>query len=339
MSDRLYRQLCDPRLLFQAWLRVLRKRGAAGVDSESINEFNQKAEKNILRISDLLCHGRYEPAPLRKTLIPKEQKGRFRCLGIPTVRDRIVFQAANALLQEFWRDLFSPLSFAYKSGVGVSQAIETVARLLRQNNLWFVKGDIRGCFDSLDWGILSQRLKEWLPDESMRALVNKAIRVPVVYEGRISSRRRGIPQGSPLSPILANLYLYPFDYELLRHRIPIVRYADDWLVLTKDERQAESAFHVARGILSTLLIEINPRKSGIGSLENEDILFLGHRINARSIDADPRGWARFADALRLLKSARGQAEAAQARGKLSSLRSFYRNVGEVQHGKQRNCSF
>ena len=329
MTGQLYNLLCDPYRLFQAWLKVARKRGATGVDSESVGDFERNAAKNIQRISVQLAQGQYEPSPLRTALIPKEQKGRFRRLGIPTVRDRIVFQAINAILQELWSEHFSPLSCAYKSGTGVAQAIETVADLLRRENFWFVKGDIRGCFDSLDWGILSQRLKEWLPDEALRALINKAVRVPVVHEGRINARGKGVPQGSPISPILANLYLYPFDYELLSHRIPVIRYADDWLVLVKNEREAAEAFHVAQAVLSTLLIQINEEKSGIGDLNRENILFLGHTINAHNIDAGPNGWKRFADALRELKSARSKSEVIAARGKLSNLRSFYRGAGDI----------
>lgn len=330
----LYDQLCTPQLLFEAWHKVARKKGCTGVDSQSIREFEQRTQKNILQISEQLQQGQYEPAPLRAAQIPKETKGQFRRLGIPTVRDRIVFQAVNMLLQRAWNNSFSSLSFAYKCGTGVTDAISTAARLIRQKRFWFVKGDIHGCFDELNWDILSARLQEWLPDDSLRRLINKGIRVPSVSESRINTRYRGVPQGSPVSPILANLYLYPFDCEMLRHRYPLIRYADDWLILTRSEGEATEAFFTARAQLSTLLIQMNQTKSGIGDLNQESVIFLGHKIDAHRIDAGPKGWRRFADALTELKRARTESEITLARSKLSGLRSFFRNAGIIERKAQ-----
>ncbi|MDR2522224.1 MAG: hypothetical protein LBC93_00755, partial [Synergistaceae bacterium] len=221
MNESLYRRLCEPQFLYESWLRVARKKGTSGVDSQGIRDFASSLKKNLLKIAQALQEETYIPSPLRSVQIPKEQGGAFRRLGIPTIQDRVVFLGVNALLQEVWTPRFSPLSFAYRPKMGVSDAVQTVSTLIRNGRHWFIKGDIRGCFDELNWDILSLALKEWLPDEPLRQLINKALRVPVVSEGRILSRRKGVPQGSPLSPILANLYFYPFDYEMLSHRFPL----------------------------------------------------------------------------------------------------------------------
>ena len=290
MNENLYRRLCEFQFLYESWLRVARKKGTSGVDSQGIQDFASSLKKNLLKIARALQEETYIPSPLRSVQIPKEQSGTFRRLGIPTIQDRVVFLGVNTLLQEVWTPRFSPFSFAYRPKMGVSDAVQTVSTLIRNGRHWFVKGDIRGCFDELNWDILSLTLKEWLPDEPLRRLINKALRVPVVSEGRILPRHKGVPQGSPLSPILANLYFYPFDYEMLSHRFPLVRYGDDWLTLTPSEKEAVDGFQMASEVLSRLLIEINTDKSGIGNLEEESVVFLGHKINAMSIDAGPRGW-------------------------------------------------
>ena len=329
MNAHLYVQLCEPRFLYDAWLRVARKKGASGVDSQSINSFAFSAEKNILKISKALRDETYAPSPLRSVQIPKERPGAFRRLGIPTIQDRVVFQGVNVLLQKNWTPRFSPLSFAYRPGVGVYDAIEAIIELVKAGKCWFIKGDIRGCFDELNWDILSFALQEWLPDEPLRRLIQKALRVPTVQGGRIIPRRKGVPQGSPLSPILANLYLHPFDYEMLSRRFPLIRYGDDWIALSDSENAAVEAFQIAAASLFQLRIDINSEKSGIGNLEEEYIVFLGHKIDSTSIDACAKGWKRFAQALGKLENARTPEDAARARALLGSLKSFYRNAGRI----------
>jgi group II intron reverse transcriptase/maturase len=330
MSENLYYQLCEYRLLYDSWLRVARKKGASGVDGQEIRDFASSLEKNLQKIVRSLQKEDYDPSPLRSIQIPKERKGAFRRLGIPTIQDRIVFQGVNLLLQKQWTPRFSPFSFAYRPGVGVVEAIRTVSAFIKKDKHWFAKGDIRGCFDSLNWDILSLALKEWLQDEPLRRLINKAFRVPIVTEGRILPRHKGIPQGSPLSPILANLYLHTFDYEMIEQHFPPIRYGDDWIVLTSSESEAADGFQCAAAALSRIFIEINAEKSGIGSLEEESIVFLGHKISASGIDADLKGWKRFAKALGDFKNARTPEDLSHARGELTQLKSFYRNAGRIE---------
>lgn len=324
----LYAQLCCPEFLLQAWKRVECRKGMAGTDGQTIDAFRRDRDRNVTRISDSLKNGTYAPSPLRGVKISKNGGG-FRRLGVPTVQDRIVFQGANRLLADVWDPLFAPLSFAYRSGRSIADAIDAVIERIRKDRVWFVKGDIRGCFDELSWDVLSACLRDWLPDESLRRLVNQAIRVPVVEGGQIRPRRRGIPQGSPLSPLLANLYLHSFDLQMLQQGFPVIRYADDWLLLVGSEPEAQAALQTAQGILSVLNIAINEEKSGIGNLRCESVAFLGHRIGAERIDADSSGWKRFLNALRQLQGAKTPSERIQARSALSHIRSMYRKSGAI----------
>lgn len=324
----LYESLCEPAFLYESWRAVEKKKGTSGVDGQKINDFAKKLERNLLFLARHLKKEIYEPSALRNVKIKKEN-GRFRSLGIPTIMDRIVFHGIHRLLLEVWDPHFAPFSFAYRPNRGITGAIQTVLQLILQQRFWFVKGDVRGCFDEVNWDILSSQLRDWVPDERLRRLINKALRVPFIEEGRIRQRCKGLPQGSPLSPILSNLYLHPLDIEMFNQGFPLIRYADDWVVLVESEQMASDAFHVAQSTLSLLSIELNSKKSGIGDLQEEAILFLGHKIDALHVDAGPNGWRRFASALSTLKTARGEQEVVQAKGQLTQLCSLYRHSGRI----------
>lgn len=326
-----YERLCEPAFLYQSWRAVEKKKGGSGVDGQSIKDYSNHLERNLLLLAGHLKNESYEPSALRHVKI-KKANGRFRNLGIPTVIDRIVSHGIHRLLVEAWDPRFAPLSFAYRPNQGITEAIQTIIQLLLRRRFWFMRGDVRGCFDEINWSVLSSQLRDWVHDEALCRLINKALRVPVIAEGRIRQRRKGLPQGSPLSPILSNLYLHPLDMEMLSQGYPLIRYADDWVVLVESEREATDAFHLVQSALSLRCIELNQQKSGIGDLQEESILFLGHRIDALRIDAGPNGWHRFADALSTLKTAQGQQEIAQAKGQLAQIRSLYRHSGRIDGG-------
>lgn len=324
----LYAQLSQPEFLLKSWLFVESRKGVSGVDGQDIETFRRHRDGNIMKLSEALKNETYCPSPLRGTKIPKSN-GQFRKLGIPTVEDRVVFQGVHRLLSALWEPLFAPLSFAYRPRRSITDAVAAVVERIRRGKTWFVKGDIRGCFDTFSWDILSARLKEWLPDESLRRLVNRALRVPVVEAGYIRQRCRGTPQGSPLSPLLANLYLHTFDLQMLQYGFPIIRYADDWLLLVGGEGEAREAFRTAQALLSVLDVEMNMAKSRVGDLQAESVDFLGHRIDAQRVDADSSGWRRFFEALKQLQGARDPSEQMEARAKLSHIRAMYRGTGAI----------
>ena len=327
----LYSTLCSPHSLYEAWLRVERNKGGPGVDNQSIDDFKQNERRNIGDISYQLEGNEYTLSPLKGVFIPKDSH-QFRKLGIPTVCDRIVFQAINAQLQELWDPFFAPLSFAYRPGKRVADAIQCVKKFLHQGQAWYIKGDIQGCFDSLNWNLLSYILQETLPDERLRKLLNKAIRMPVFFKGHLHERSRGVPQGSPLSPILSNLYLHQFDMQMSDHDYSVIRYGDDWISFVADEKEATRGFYTAADILSDLKIIISPRKSGIGDLTKETISFLGYSVNANEITPSAKAWQNFNDAMGQLKNAHSKNQWNHARARLLHLKAQYAQSCSVKKG-------
>lgn len=314
--------------LYAAWVRVERKKGGPGVDGETLDAFRNRLGRNLAGLEDLLKREEYLPMPLRRARIPKGN-GDYRELGIPTVRDRIVFQAVNARLQALLDPVFSPLSFAYRRGKGVNDAIQEVKNFIAEGRSWYVKGDIRGCFDNLDWDLLSAMLRSVIVDSGLRRLLNRAIRVPVEYRGNLYERSRGIPQGSPVSPTLCNLYLHQFDLRMSNLGYEVVRYGDDWLALVYDEQEAVSGFYSAADVLSDLRIEIAEGKSGIGDLSKETIVFLGYGIGAEAVSPSAGSWRFIQEALNRLGKARSSDELTAARARLLHLKAQYGESGPI----------
>lgn len=313
--------------LYAAWNGVRRKGGACGADGVTVEQFGRRLERNLLDLERRLREGRYEPDPLRFAAIPKDAPGKWRHLGIPTVRDRVVFHAVSTLLLARLDGIFAPCSFAYRPGRGIREAIGAVSSLVRQGRVLVVFGDIRGCFDELDWDVLSAALRHWISDQGLRSLLNRAFRVPLVRDSRILRRFRGVPQGSPLSPVLANIYLDVFDREMLGRGYPLVRYADDWIFPAASEREARCGFAAAEAALSLLRIALNKEKSGVVDVRRERVVFLGHALSADRVDAAPKAWERVRAAAEAYRNAPNEAERRRARARLCHLRALYEQTG------------
>lgn len=323
-----YATLCSMDVLYSAWLRVERNKGCPGVDNESLEYFRENLNQNLQSMMHQLRTDGYTPMPLKAAAIPKDDQS-FRVLGIPVIRDRIVFQAINGYLQNIWDPLFFPFSFGYRPGRKVGDAVDVIRNFLQKGYTWYIRGDIRGCFDTLCWELLSRMLRKALPDDRLRRFVNRAIRVPFMYRGKFYERFSGVPQGSPISPILANLYLHQFDTGMYDYGFSVIRYGDDWLIPVRSRGEAEKGFYAAAELFSDLRIEISEKKSGIGDLEKETITFLGYAINATEIAPAPKAWSSVCRALEDMENAWDVTQHKSARARLLHLRSQYAHSGPV----------
>ena len=266
-----------------AWDRVLAKAGMPGVDGVSVQRFARSAPVFLRALQGRLAGGKYLSLPLRLAELEKKTGGALRLLLVPTVVDRIAQSALAAWLGSRWNGSFDPSSFAYRPGLGVHDALRRLAELRDQGFRWVLDADIRSFFDSIPHSLLFEKLEHWLgADSPMLAWLRGWVAASVWDGERLTQVACGVPQGSPLSPILANFYLHEFDVRLRASKIHFVRYADDFLVLARTPFELDEARKVVEGSLAELQFALSGEKTRTTSFE-KCFRFLGAEIQHDSI--------------------------------------------------------
>lgn len=253
--------------LTAAFHKTLTNGGGPGGDGETIHAFARHAEARIARLSFELERGVYRPGPLRRVAIPKRSGG-TRTLSIPCVTDRVAQGAAAQVLSNALEREFEPTSFAYRPGRSVKQAVERVAALRRAGYRFVVDADIRAFFDEVPHAPLMSKLEQAIPDARLVALAK-------LWLESFSREGRGLAQGSPISPVLANLHLDALDEAFGDGPVKIVRFADDFVLLTKTRPGAEKALTRAAEILARHGLALHLEKTRVVPFE-QAFSFLGH---------------------------------------------------------------
>lgn len=253
------------RLVWEAYLDVKAKGGAAGVDEESIELFEVNLKDNLYRLWNRLSSGSYFPPPVKAVPIPKKSGG-TRVLGVPTVSDRIAQAVVKKVLEPILDPIFDENSFGYRPGKSAHDAVSvTRQRCWRYD--WVVEFDIKGLFDHIDHGLLMKALRHHCKTRWVLLYVERWLKAPLQgNNGELVPRDSGTPQGGVVSPLLANLFLhYAFDAWVRRvmPRVPFCRYADDGLLHCKSKKQAEFVMKRISGRLKECGLEIHPLKSRI----------------------------------------------------------------------------
>ncbi|RMH21896.1 MAG: CRISPR-associated endonuclease Cas1 [Acidobacteria bacterium] len=292
-------QVAERGALERALDHVARSSDAAGVDGVSSRTFALRSDRHLEELSSELLAGRYQPLPLLGFLQP-EGDGGWRALALPAVRDRVAQRAAVEALTPAIDALLEDCSYAYRKGFSRAGAARAIQRAYEEGYRYVLDADVEAFFDSVDWRRLEVKLASLFPYEPLLAAVRQWLRSPVEFQGRTLERRRGLPQGSSIGPLLANLYLDELDEEILGQDFRLVRFADDFVVLTRDLESARRARDAVRRSLADLGLELNEEKTGIKSLDR-GFSYLGYafcrslvletrRDQAEPLDAgDPAG--------------------------------------------------
>lgn len=251
--------------LKRAWNRVRRNKGMAGGDGQTLDHFESHLEARLIALSKSL-NGHYQPSSIKRIAIEKPGGGK-RLLSIPSVRDRIAQAACAEALDQLFDPKMSNASFAYRRHRSVDHAAGQVMTWRLRGYEWAVDGDIREYFDRIPHDALMNRLAR---DVSC----HRTLRTVRIWLKGWSTRNTGIAQGSPLSPLLANIYLTDLDHLLDGKRTKLVRYADDFLVLTRTRTEAERALARIEVQLKALGLEIHQGKTSVRHFR-EGIQFLG----------------------------------------------------------------
>lgn len=273
-------QVLAPENLRAAWRRVKANAGAPGIDGMTVETFPAFCRKHWPRIRSALMAGTYRPAPVRRVFIPKPD-GTQRPLGVPTVLDRVIQQALAQVLTPLFEGGFSPYSYGFREDRNAHQAVREVEACWKEGRRYAVDCDLKSFFDTVNHDRLMGQLRLKIHDRLVLGLIRHYLQAGVVLpDGTREDTTQGVPQGGPLSPLLANITLDPLDKELERRGHRFARYADDFLVMVKSAKAAERVMtSLRRFIEGRLKLVVNRAKSQTAPLKQ--CAFLGFQIGAR----------------------------------------------------------
>ena len=295
---RLFDKVFSERNLLASFQKVARKKGAAGVDHVTTQEFERRLPGAIQELSAMLKEGTYVPQAIRRVHIPKPGTSETRPLGIPTVRDRVVQAAVVNVIEPIFERNFAEHSYGFRPGRGCKDALRRVDALLSQGYVHVVDADLKGYFDSIPHDRLMKRLEEKIADGPTLRLIDGFLKADILDDAARWTPEAGAPQGAVLSPLLSNVYLDPLDHLMVEQGIEMVRYADDFVILCKTAEDAARALKIVRQWVADNGLTLHPMKTRIVDARTDRFDFLGYTFSGEKHWPRQKSLKNLRDAIR-----------------------------------------
>lgn len=279
--------------LNKAYKQVKRNKGKGGIDGMQVDELLPFLRENQRSLIQKIREGKYKPSPVRRVEIPKETKGEYRQLGIPTVVDRVIQQAIAQELTPIYEEQFSENSFGFRPGRGAHDALRQCQKNVDEGYVYVIDMDLEKFFDTVSQSKLIEVLSRTIKDGRVISLIHKYLNAGVIADGIFERTEVGMPQGGPLSPLLSNVMLNELDKELERRGHRFVRYADDCMILCKSKKSAERTLrNIIPFIEGKLFLKVNRKKTEVAHISK--VKYLGYtfyrykgkcrlRVHAKSV--------------------------------------------------------
>ena len=302
-TDRLLEKILQPANLNNAYRKVKSNKGAGGVDGMNVDELLLFLRNNQVQLMKQLKGGKYKPNPVRRVEIPKETKGEFRKLGVPTVVDRVIQQAITQVLSPIYEEQFSENSFGFRPKRGAHDALKQCQQNVNDGYVYAVDMDLEKFFDTVCQSKLIEVLSRTIKDGRVISLIHKYLNAGVISRGMFEKTETGMPQGGPLSPLLSNVMLNELDKELTCRGHRYVRYADDCMIFCKSRKSAERTLrNIIPFIEGKLFLKVNRKKTSVAHISKVKYLGYGfYRYKGKCrFRVHPKSVAKMKDKIREL---------------------------------------
>ncbi len=261
--------------LNKAYKQIKANKGSGGIDGMQVDELLPYLRENQETLIQKIRDGRYKPNPVRRVEIPKETKGEFRKLGVPTVVDRVIQQAITQELTPIYEEQFSENSYGFRPKRGAHDALRQCQKNVNEGYVYVVDMDLEKFFDTVCQSKLIEVLSRTIKDGKVISLIHKYLNAGVIANGMFESTEIGMPQGGPLSPLLSNIMLNESDKEIESRGHRFVRYADDCMIFCKSRKSAERTLKsIIPFIERKLFLKVNRKKTGVAHISK--VKYLGY---------------------------------------------------------------